>query len=425
MNKLAELRKKLADLKGKGLAILDGADREARDLTDIEVESYEKIEAEITETQAAIVTAEANAERRRTMEALPTSAALSNVVHDLDPGQTHGFKSIAEFALAGRMAGAPGGVRDPRLKAAPANTHTGGAATGEGFEVPPQFTNDIFEVVQQLDDIGGLTDEEPTSQREVKTLADESTPWGASGITARWRSEGAPMAPSKAALQPRTVPLHELYAFVQATEELLEDSPRLEARLTRKAGEAIAWKKGDAIINGSGSGQPLGWMNSPAQIVVAKETGQAADTLNATNILKMFSRHLVVPGDKPFWLANQDIVPQLATMTIGDQPIWMPPNGLMDAPGGMLLGRPIKFSEHAKTLGDKGDLQLISGKGYYSLRRDGAAKFARSIHLWFDYGMEAFRWTFRFGGQPHLSAPVEPANGAGTKSHFVALAERG
>ena len=31
MNKLAELRKKLADLKGKGLAVLDGADREARD----------------------------------------------------------------------------------------------------------------------------------------------------------------------------------------------------------------------------------------------------------------------------------------------------------------------------------------------------------------------------------------------------------
>lgn len=111
-------------------------------------------------------------------------------------------------------------------------------------------------------------------------------------------------------------------------------------------------------------------------------------------------------------------------MTVGDRPIWMPPNGLADAPGGMLLGLPVMLSEHARTLGDKGDLQLISPKGYYALKRESGPKFAQSMHLYFDYAIEAFRWTFRFGGQPHLSKPVDPANGAATKSHFVALAER-
>lgn len=300
----------------------------------------------------------------------------------------------------------------------------GGASSGEGYEVPPEFRDSIFEVVSDLDEFGPLVDEEPTSKREVKGLADETTPWGGSGVTANWRAEGSQMSASKLATSPRSTPLHELYAFVLATEELLEDAPRLADRITRKAGQAIAWKKNSAMVYGTGSGQPLGWMNGGALVTVPKEGSQSADTILANNVINMFSRLLRMPGDNPFWLANSDTLPQLMTMTIGDRPIWMPPNGLVDAPGGILLGLPVRLSEHAKTLGDKGDLQLISPKGYYALRREGGAKFAQSMHLYFDFAIEAFRWTFRFGGQPHLSQPVSPANGNTTKSHFVTLAER-
>ena len=112
-------------------------------------------------------------------------------------------------------------------------------------------------------------------------------------------------------------------------------------------------------------------------------------------------------------------------MTIGDQPIWTPPvAGLQQAPGGFLLGLPIKWSEHAETLGTKGDLQLVAPKGYYGISRAAGIQFASSIHLFFDYGMQAFRWTFRIGGQPYLSAPVAPAKGSNTKSHFVVLETR-
>jgi Phage capsid family. len=102
----------------------------------------------------------------------------------------------------------------------------------------------------------------------------------------------------------------------------------------------------------------------------------------------------------------------------------MPANGLAEAPGGFLLGLPIRFSEFASTVGDLGDIQLISPRGYYGVRRAEGVRFASSIHLYFDYATEAFRWTFRYGGQPHLSAPVSPANGSATKSHFVTLAAR-
>jgi hypothetical protein len=62
--------------------------------------------------------------------------------------------------------------------------------------------------------------------------------------------------------------------------------------------------------------------------------------------------------------------------------------------------------------------------GYEAFRKQNGVSFAESIHLFFDYNVRAFRWIFRIGGQPVLSAPVTPARSAATKSHFVGLAAR-
>lgn len=341
----------------------------------------------------------------------------------------NGFQNLADFAIAVRDACQPGGsMADQRLatlRAAPTNYHEGGGTAGEGFELPVAFREQIWEMVFGLDDIIASVDVEPTMARQIDYFADETTPWGATGVQAYWRAEGGQMTASKLATKGRNLALHELYAFVLATEELLEDAARLNDRLTRKSAAAINWKINDALVYGSGAGQPLGWFNAACLVSVAKESGQAADTIVAANVLNMYSRLLVAPGDQPYWLANRDVVPQLATMTIGDQPVWMPPGALISAPGGILLGYPVRFSEHAKTLGDKGDIQLVSPKGYFAARRTQGVNFATSIHLYFDYNIQAFRWTVRVGGQPHLSAAVSPKNGSNTKSHFVVLDERG
>ena len=425
MKKLAELKKKLAALKAEGLGLLNKADSLADGLTAEDQVRLDAIQAEVAETQRAITQAEEMQEQRRSLEAIVSSPALSTTVHDTDPKKTFGFKGISEFAIAVRNATGGPRIVDPRLMmGAPSNVHQGGAASGEGFDVPPQYRDQIFEVMIQQDEFGPLVDEEPTEAREVKMNADETTPWGSSGVQANWRSEGTQMTASKLVTDPRNVPLHELYAFVLATEELLADSPRLNSRLTRKAGAALAWKKNEALMFGTGAGQPLGWMNSGALVTVAAESGQTATTINVANVTKMFSRLLRVPGDRPIWVGNPDIIPQLMQMVVGQEPVFMPPSGLYDAPGGILMGLPVMLTEHAQTLGVKGDLQLLSPKGYYCARRDGGPQFASSMHLYFDYAIDAFRWSTRFGGQPYLSAPVTPAKGSTTKSHFVTLAAR-
>lgn len=430
MNKLAELKKHLASLKARGLKLVEKADAEGREFTDAEETEYAAIEDDIEQANSDIAREEKAAERRRQMAAVTIGGGGTgqNAVHDENPELTGGFADIGEFAVAvhGAVnAGRLGGSIDSRLVAAgPTGSHMGGSADGEGYMLPPQYRDAVWELVTGFDEFGPLIDEEPTDKREVKLNADETTPWGTSGIQSYWRAEGTPMDPSKLAGQERNVPLHELYTLALATEELLEDAPRLNNRLGRKAAQAIAWRKNQAIVEGTGAGMPLGWTKGKSQLIVPKEAGQGANTLVAKNVINMFARLLRIPGDKPFWLINQDVLPELMVMTIGDKPVWMPPNGLVDAPGGFLLGLPIRFSEFAETLGAKGDVQLISPKGYYGARRSSGMKYATSIHLYFDYNMQAFRWVFRYGGQPHLSKPVAPNKGTATKSHFVALEER-
>jgi HK97 family phage major capsid protein len=177
---------------------------------------------------------------------------------------------------------------------------------------------------------------------------------------------------------------------------------------------------------GDGNGKILGFQNSNALVVVAKESGQATGTLAVANLLKMLSRMLRM-GGKPFWVINPDVLPQLGQLTIGNVPAWLPLSAPIEGSPweGILLGHPVTFSEHAQSLSTQGDVNLINMDGMFVLNKAGGGiDFASSIHLFFDYNMQAFRWITRIGGQPYLSAPVTPANGSNTKSHFVTLATR-
>ncbi len=438
---ILELQQRLHDLKAEGRTIVDAAKGANRAFTDDENEKLDAIQAQVRDLETEIAAVEeANALERafapdavieNLQGAAPAIQILPDSTPNVDPAARCGFTSLADFALSVHGASRQGSRADARLEAAmsymaaPTNFHQEQGST-EGYQVPPAFRDEVWSLVfGEGDDLLNMVSPEPTSSNSVGLLADESTPWGASGIVAKWRSEGTQMDPTTIDTKGRQVNLHQLYAFVLATEELLEDSPRLNNRLTTQAARAIRWKASDAIAYGNGAGQPMGYMNSTALVTVGKESAQVADTIVAMNVAKMYSRMLPDGLARATWLANSDVVPQLMTMTLGDQPIWTPPaSGFVSAPGGFLLGRPVRLTDHARTLGDKGDIQFVDPMGYYAATKANGITFANSIHLYFDYNIQAFRWTFRMGGQPFLSAPVDPANGSNTKSHFVTLAER-
>lgn len=341
------------------------------------------------------------------------------------PLDNGGFAHLAEFAQAVRCANPAAGQNfrvDDRL-AAPGNVHMEQGDAAGSYLVPAEFRQQIVNLVfdDGNDPIMDLIDPDPTASNRVVGLGDETTPWGNSGIVAAWRSEGEQMLPSRMALTPRETKLNELYAFVLATEELLEDAPRVATLLTNHAAAAIRWKAADAFMWADGIEKPLGWMNSGATIAVAKDAGQTAATITPSNIARMWAR-MIMPSQAS-WLVNSDVMPTLMDLkNSAGLPLWF--GNYQESPGGTLLGRPVVFNEHSRSVGQLGDIQFVNPNGYEAFRKQNGVSFADSIHLYFDYNIRAFRWVFRIGGQPVLSKPVQPANGGTTKSHFVALAER-
>ena len=407
---------------------LQAAITENRDLTAEEETADAADAAKLVSLTAMIQRAEAAISNASAIGSDPaeTPPARGPPAAARPPLDNGGFAHLAEFAQAVRCANPAAGQNfrmDDRL-AAPGNVHMEQGDAAGSYLVPAEFRQQITNLVfnDGNDPVMDLIDPDPTASNRVVGLGDETTPWGNSGIVAAWRSEGEQMLPSRMSLTPRETKLNELYAFILATEELLEDAPRIATLLTNHAAAAIRWKAADAFMYGTGVEQPLGWMNSPALIAVAKDAGQVAATISADNVARMWAR-MIMPSQAS-WLVNSDIMPTLMKMKTegGALPVWFA--NYQESPGGTLLGRPVIFNEHSRTVGQLGDIQFVNPNGYEAFRKQNGVTFADSIHLYFDYNIRAFRWVFRIGGQPVLSKPVIPANGGNTKSHFVALAER-
>src|SRR6185295_5611766 len=113
----------------------------------------------------------------------------------------------------------------------------------------------------------------------------------------------------------------------------------MDSYLRKKAPEKIDYKVSDAIYRGNGSGMPQGVLTADCLVTVAKETSQPADTLVSKNVFKMWSRMYAPCRRNAVWLINQDLEPELYSMTVpvknvagtenvGGAPVYIPAGGL-------------------------------------------------------------------------------------------------
>lgn len=429
-------------------AIIALSDAEKRELSVEEKGSLTQNSAEVERLEGEIGLRETiNAQRAATTKLNPRKVSPDPVpggVSDDEPapraaasprahpqprvsaGGNSGFRSFGEYARAVRAGSLRGGEIDPRLRNAAATIiSTEGIGADGGFAVPPDFRSEIEQLIFAQDSLVGRTDQLTSSSNTLTIPVDMTTPWQATGgVQAYWDGEGGTKAQSKIALENVTVRLHKLAALIPVTEELIEDAPALDAYLRRKVPEKMDFKLSDAIVRGTGAGMPLGFMNAPALVTVAAEGGQTADTINATNVLKMLARLPVENRLSAVWLIHPDAEVQLPLMTIGDQPVYMPPGGLSDAPFGRLLGRTVIPHQVAATVGDLGDIMLVDLRAYLTIRKGGGIRTDVSMHLWFDQDLVAFRFVLRVAGQPWWSAPIAQRSGSNTMSPYVTLAAR-
>jgi HK97 family phage major capsid protein len=460
MNEIEKLKARLAELSATSAGIVAKADAEKRDLTVDEANEIDALTAESDSVFADITRRErivaqaarlATPEPRRTVappvasdrpgepvtNAAPRDGLMNTRLRTHEERARWGFQNMGEFASCVRTAVVAPSNMDQRLIQNAAATTYGSEAAGAdgGFAVPPEWRSEIMKLVDAEGSLLGMTDQQTVTGNTITYPIDETTAHQSTGgIQAYWDQEAAAMTQSKPALKELTIKLNRLTALVPVTEELLEDTAAMAGYITGKAGEKLAFKVNDAIINGTGVGQPLGIMNAPCRVSVAKITSQVGNTIHGKNVAAMMARMPASSFGNAVWLANQDCLPQImalgfnvtdgTTTNAGAGAIWMAPGQLQNgSPYGQILGRPVIITEACAALGTVGDFILADLSKYLAVVK-GALRSDVSIHLWFDQAISAFRFILRMNGQPWLSAAIARKNGSNTLSHFVTLDTR-
>ena len=253
--------------------------------------------------------------------------------------------------------------------------------------------------------------------------ADASRP-----VRGYWTEEGSSLTQSTPKFGSLQMSLFKLSILVYTTEELLLDSKALGAWMSKEISNEISFKLDDAIINGTGSGQPLGIMNAACLVSQAKETGQVKNTLVWENVKKIFARLHSGSYAGARFLINQDVLPELYSLSnpvgTGGVPVYLPSGGASTRAYSTLLGLPVDVCEACQTIGTTGDIILWNPLDYICITK-GDLQMAMSHDVAFTTDEVVFKAIFRVNGQPTWSSALTPFKGAtNTQSIAVALASR-
>lgn len=396
------------------------------------VEKQEPIENSIQEE--SIVEVKQAIIRKVEPDVIKTETSSITTHDNILDDSKRGFKNFADFAMSVQNSMTPGRMADDRLRIQAATGMSQDVAANGGYLVPPTFSSTIWDGMNSMpDNLLNRTDSYTVQGESLTFPANAETSRAAGsrygGIRGYWLNEAGQVTASKPTFRQVKIEPQQLGVLCYVTDKLLNNSSvALEQYLTRAASDEINFLIGDAIINGSGAGQPKGIVNSAARVSVSKEAGQAAASVVLANIVKMWARCHAKSRANSVWLINQDVEPQLQQLSIavgvGGMPAYLPPGGISEAPYARLMGRPVLPIEWCATVGTEGDIILADLKSYVTGVK-GGIEAASSIHLKFDYAETAFRFLFAVDGQPWMAAPITPYKGtSNTQSAFVTLAVR-
>lgn len=344
------------------------------------------------------------------------------------------FKNFAEQLKAVKNA-ASGNV-DERLaklnkeffNAAGMNESIG---TEGGFAVQTDFAGMMMDSAAKAGNILPLVDqyEVGAGYNAVKWVdIDESsvatTVFG--GVQVYWASEAASVLASKPATAEKELKLEKLMGLAYATYELDSDSNFISQLYSKAFSLGIQRKLEEAIISGDGKGKPLGILNSGSKVVVAKESGQANDTIVWENISKMYNRALNKDQIASYvWLCHPDLAEQFDFLHFpvgtGGVPVYLPAAQVGSV--STLKGRPIIETDHCSAVGDEGDI-FFTNLSDYMLIRKGGVQTDTSIHVQFLTAENAFRFIFRANGIPKHNKTLTLKNSSNARSNIVTLAAR-
>lgn len=421
---IVEMQQARADVIKEARAILGKAQQEKRSMTEDEITSWEGKTARAQELQDMI-------ERTKTQDALDQEADAAD--HEpagkrsREPADQPEKRTLGEFFQQVRMGTVP---RETRAAAG----QNYSVDEDGGFLIAPVYASELLKFVQSESVLYQRVKRVPMSVGN--TLVQNYIPAASRAdgqrngqVQAYWIGEADQYTATKLQFDQMKTTLSKLTGMCYATDEVLEDASVLEAEIMAAFRDEFAFKIDDSIANSDGTAnKPLGYMKSPALVTVDAESGQAAGSIVAANILKMWNAMPAKNRKNAIWTINQDVEPLLIQMYIavgasGGVPVYLPPTGLSGDQYGTILGRPVLPMEQCAEPGTTGDIVLVDPSQYQWIEK-GGLRSQTSIHVKFDTDQTAFKFTLRANGTPIWQSPIEPYKGSTARSPYVALASR-
>jgi HK97 family phage major capsid protein len=463
-----ELEKKVSVIIAANQTLLNTAENEKRDLTKDEADLFLKNTEGMAPLKAALAREDfmfnevaAQLERERNMGAVINENGGS----EKKDSRKLWAKGFAQQLQAVARAERTGQV-DPRLTGIFGDFDERGvfqAAGGSdgamneaipsegGFLVGADTSEKIYQRTYLTGEITRRCQRQPisaNSNRMKLRIVDEDSRADGSrmgGVLAFWANEADTFMYTRPKFREIELFLNKLTALVFATDELLADAAALEAWIMNNMPTELAFRVEDALIQGSGVGQPAGILNSQALITCNGGTTNAA--ISAADVLTMWSRfwhpglsnHIAsiatenltagAPGGIPAtaWFVDQTVLPYLFQLQMGTGTgagvilLYHPPgSNPLYGSYGELLGLPVIPTEHNNNYGTAGDI-VLADMSQMLLADKGAPQVAASMHVRFVQSEMAFRFVYRVDGQTTWKKPLTPKSGGPTLSPFVVL----
>lgn len=252
---------RLAEIEAKGSS--DPVTEEKLAKIEADLDRYEAINQKLVQQEKA---SENFGEKLGEIEKMLRRPANAMEAKDVDIS----LKAWDSFMRKGEQ-----GMDEMELKAL-----TVGTAATAGNLAPAEYVEELVKVITEISPVRSVARVRQTSNKEIEVPSKTAT------FAAAWTAEtGSRTETTGYTTSLNTIPTHELYALVDISSALLEDSVfDLEAEMNTEFAEQFAKAEGAAFISGNGTNKPTGITNGTT---VSSTTAAGASAITTDDLMDL------------------------------------------------------------------------------------------------------------------------------------------
>lgn len=389
------LLEKRANVWEQAKALLERAESEKRELTAEEQEQYDKMSADLATLRSQADKFSEDAETARASEEALRKLAESPV--DIEkraqaPNEEQFGRDLRAFLKGEKRSLEVTGKFDV---AAYQQRALGGTTTGAGVETQPtNFYNKLWASLIQTAQLinAGVTVLQTNDGNKIQI------PSADSHSTASWTSAGATISESDPHFVQRELDAYKAADLILVDRELTEDTGvDLEGYLSMQAGRAVGNLVGEAMVVGSGSGQPTG-ITQNTTLGVTSATGVTGKP-TFDDIINLY--YSVIPpyraSQSCAWVLEDSTAGYMRTLKDSyGQYLWQP--GLTLGTPDTILGKRVVIEPYMPALGLNNKSVLFGDLAAYFARVVRGIRFEQSRDYAFANDQIAFRVVLRADG---------------------------